>query len=362
MTTDFGPTPAPEPGHSATVANRLVPSLVPWPNVGERISAAADHAGCSRESGVSVVVGESVVVRWLPDPVPPAHPSVRMVEHLAAVGFPDMPRYFGREVVDGSVVAILTEYVSGAVDGGLWYSELLSAELDAGRSIETVTTASRLGAMTARLHQALATPSPVLPLPVGWHGGAREAQRGRTLLRHALESTSGATGFGLATRADRIRASLGAVEGATAMDVQPVHGNLHVGQLLRTGAVIMITGFGAEDAVDPSDVDDHESGEDDDPDRSDGRRTPMADLASLVQSVDQLGRRVARRRSEPGEHIADIMTEANDALVAAYRRALPVDAELLLALRTTVELEILERAAGGPEQADAAEALFALYP
>lgn len=350
----------PEPGQSASVANRLVPSLVPWPAAGERILGDDDHAGATGESGVSVVVGDSVVVRWLPAPVPLPHTSVRMVEHLAAVGFPDMPRYFGREVVDGSVVAILTEHVRGAVDGALWYSELLTTELDAGRSIETVTTASRLGAMTARLHQALATPSPVLPLPVGWHGAVREARRGRTSLRHALESTSGATGFELATRADRIRAALDAVGDATTVDVQPVHGDLHVGQLLRTGAVIMITGFGTNGSAFQFDPDD-EHHEDDDHDRSDVRRTPMADLASLVQSVDHLGRSVGRRRPELAEHIAEIMTEANDALIASYRRALPVDHQLLLALRTVVELECLEQTDERHAPA-AADALFALYP
>ncbi|MDP9463031.1 MAG: aminoglycoside phosphotransferase, partial [Actinomycetota bacterium] len=47
------------------------------------------------QTNLSVVVDESVVVKWLRPPVPAPHPGVQLIRHLAAAGFEEMPAFLG---------------------------------------------------------------------------------------------------------------------------------------------------------------------------------------------------------------------------------------------------------------------------
>ncbi len=115
--------------------------------------------------------------------------------------------------------------------------------------------------LTARLHRAFATPSSVIPLPVGW------ATAGHELAREASASTA----MPASVAAD----VLAGVDRDRPVDVQHVHGDLHVGRLLRARDSIVVTGFGAGVPADG--------------DPSAALRSPMVDLAMLAHSV----RRVA---------------------------------------------------------------------
>jgi maltokinase len=329
------PTPAAPiviaPGDSAAVANRLAPGLVPSPFAVER-PITVD------QTNHSVVVAEAAVVKWLRPPRPDPHRGARLMTHLAEVGFVDMPAFLGAHVVDGMVVALVTAYLDGARDGWEWYVDLMTEELDGVGPARSVSVGARLGSLAARLHQALATRSSVIDQPVGWSDASVEHRRGVALLDEALAVTGGEAGARLEARADRIRADLDVLAGAGPLEVQHVHGDLHVGQVLRRHDDLVVTDFDGTPVGVGGD--------------GDGvLRTPLVDLASLVQSVDHVGRIVARRRPELAGAASETAAEAVAAVIAAYGRAGPVDHvhrvdhAVLDALRTTQELHELVYAA-----------------
>lgn len=333
----------PEPGDSAALAHRLIPDLVPTADATER-PITVD------QSNFSVVVAECVVVKWLQPPVPLPHPGVQMLEHLAAVGFTEMAPFHGSEVVDGDVVALLSGLVAGATDGWQWYVDAFTAELDGSGPVETVAVAERLGAMTARLHAAMVTSSDVFPAPVTTVPLHDEWERGCDLLVSARRLVRGDPKVRLDERAERIRATIDELTDHDPVPGHRIHGDLHVGQVLRSGATMVVTDFDGDPLADA-------------PARH-RRRSPMVDLASLVQSVDHVGRVVGYRHRAMVGPADELVTEAAAALVGAYRRIRSVDDAVLRPLRTIQELHehvyaatMLPRWGYVPDQA-----LAAMYP
>ena len=300
-------------GISADLAHRFAPSLVA-PDALER-QIAVDQAN------VSVVVGEAVVVTWLRRPVPAPHRAVTLMEHLAEVGFVETPPLLGAHHVDGKVTAILTGYLPESLDGWDWYVDFLTSELDDGGGVRSVGIAARLGSLAARLHLALATPTRVLPLPVGWASAAAEHARAVALCDAALAMTEGEAGARLRARAARIRAAIDTLVTVGEVDVQHIHGDLHVGQVLRSRGALFLTDFDGNPVTAGSPM-----------------RSTMVDLASLVQSVDHVGRVVAKRRPDLSDGVESFLVDALPTLITAYGKAAPVHDGLLAALRTVQEL------------------------
>lgn len=329
----------PPPGASAAVARRFVP---------RRVQRGSERLIEADQTNLSIVVDEEVVVKWLRPPVPAPHPGVRAMAHLAANGFVDMPAFHGHVDVDGSVTAIVTEYVAGSVDGWEWYVAEFLAVVDGTGSVATVrTSAIQLGELAARLHVALATPSDVMPSPIGSMTVGSEAERGRRLLDEALTATSGSAGERLRSRAQRIAAAVAELPAHRDTTTQPVHGDLHVGQVLRSSTRMVLTDFDGNPMLEPE-----------------ARHRPrpaVADVASLVQSIDHVGRVAARRRGDVEAGLVDpavtetvetLIGQAIDDCLAAYRNALAFermghlfDDALLWPLRVVQELHELVYAA-----------------
>jgi maltokinase len=305
-------------GLSARVAHRLAPDVV--------AADAPERPLAVDEGYVSVVVGEAVVVKWLQPPAPAPHRAVMLMEHLAEVGFVETPPLHGADVVDGNTVAIVTGYLPESYDGWTWYVDLLTTELDGGGDIRAVGIAARLGSLAARLHHALATPTRVLPLPVEWADASAEHARGCTLLDAALSLTAGEAGVRLRQREGRIRATIDTLADFGDVDVQHIHGDLHVGQVLRSRDALLVTDFdGSPVTACPG----RPGG---------GMRSAMVDLASLAQSVDHVGRVVAKRRPDLAYAVDEFLAEAVPTVISSYARAAAVDERLLDALRTVQEL------------------------
>ena len=154
-----------------------------------------------------------------------------------------------------------------------------------------------------------------------------EYARGVALLADALACTSGLEGDRLAVRADRIRIAIDALAGLGDVPIQHIHGDLHLGQLLRSATVLVVNDFDGNPVAAPSER--HRM------------RTTMADLASLIQSVDHVGRIVERRRPEHTEAIEAFIAAATAQVQSAYAQVRPLragDEILLAALRTIQEL------------------------
>ena len=303
----------------------------------------------------SVVVGESVVVKWLRSPSPPPHRGAQLLAHLTAVGFAEMPPYLGAPEVDGNVIAVVTGYLPGSTDGWEWYVDELTAGFERGDTTVAIETAAHIGALAARLHRALSRPSTIVPAPCRRATTEAEHRRGTRLLDEAVRVTPGAAGERLATRITSLRGDLDLLDASGAIDIQPIHGDLHVGQLLRDGTGrIAVTDFDGDPVSPPGEPD------------SDGveRRSAMVDLASLVQSVDHVARVVAHWRPDLGDQVRPFVAAATTGVVEGYAEMAPVEHRLLKALRAIQELhELVYAAHVRPRWRYAPDAALAtLYP
>jgi maltokinase len=157
---------------------------------------------------------------------------------------------------------------------------------------------------------------------------AGEFARGSRLLSEVRRLTAGEAGERVELIADRIVADVGVLAAVGDVAVQPVHGDLHVGQMLRSGGAIVVTDFDG-DPVSTAPRDPADGVE---------RRSAMVDLAALVQSVDHVARIVAKRRPDLAAPLDDFVVAATVAVVDAYAAIAPVDLHLLRPLRVVQEL------------------------
>jgi maltokinase len=282
------------------------------------------------QSNESVVVGERAVVkRWVwmaPDNPRP----IVLPEHLVVAGFTEMPVPLGHAVwhhgAGVAPIASVATYLPDARDGWDWYVDLVDRSID-DLSVDAVEPAAALGALTARLHVALATPTRVLPSPsaaahqddvAGWR---RDAERD---LDAALTSIDGEEGRRLHEQERAIRAAINRLPIRQTTTI-PIHGDLHVGQFLRW-----------RDGLAVSDLDGDPLG------LGGLSGSPAKDVAGLVQSLDHVGRIVERRR---GVSISGWVNDAVGQCLRAYREELAdrgagslFDEEFLAPLRVAQEL------------------------
>jgi maltokinase len=284
------------------------------------LGAGASVAGVERQvstdqANLSVAVDERYIVKWFHDPLDRS--ALAVVELLAKRGFAHMPQWVGAIEERGRVVAVVTELVAGATDGWQWYVDDVLAWIDGSLALDgLVDTASRMGAITAELHDALVTEPPT----VGSLGPSRQWAMDRRQV--ALEQTTGAPGERLRARIGQIDAALAVLGSIDPVPVQLVHGDLHAGQFLRDGDRLLLTDFDG----DPLDA---RAGRVD--------LLPVErDVAALLQSIDHIGRIAEKRR--PGTNVTAFIEPAIAAAHDAYCAARPIDEPLTFALRVAQEL------------------------
>ena len=300
-------------GESARVASQLLGRAL----VGER-AITVD------QSNHSVVVGEladdSVVVKWLQPPVLSPHPGVQLLRHLASRGFTEMPRYIGCEERDELVVATVSDFVPGAQDGWDWFVDDFAACVR-GESTRAgvLEWARRLGGLTGRLHTALADMQPTIVAARTYHVAAIER------LDDALRVLDGELGARLHALVPAVHVALSALDSGALLAAHRIHGDLHAGQFLRAGDQLLVTDF------------------DGNPLANNAARllpqSPLLDVASMLQSIDHVGRIVVKRRHP--DRLAEVESLVDDAVAAAlasYREIHSVADELLHALRVAQEL------------------------
>ena len=319
----------PLPGESAAIARRFAPHLIA-DDAARGAAQATERPITVDQTNYSVVVGEAVVVKWLATPVRQPHPGTQLLAHLRSVGFTGMPAFHGELIEDGTVHAIVTGFVDGALDGWDWcVDELEQSLLNDPQLTRPLQSVERIATMTADLHRALATPSAVIPDPVGQADLVIEADRGDALFAEALHEVGGDAAALVAAHRVVIAEALQRLRAAAPGTVHPIHGDLHVGQVLRAGDTLVFNDFDG----DPVAAAEHRV----------LRRSPLIDLAALVQSFDHVGRIVVRRRLPDMQAAVDrYIRMAYEAACAAYGAALgmnPATVESqLYALRIVQEL------------------------
>ena len=280
----------------------------------------------------SVIVDERVIVKWFVPPVPVPHIGTRLVEHLTEVGFPHMPSFRGVEVVDGAVRAIMTDFVPGSTDGWEWcVDEMLDVVGGQIADEVFVSSARGLGSLTAALHGALATPSTVIREPVRRSAVAPLHSRAVALLTDAEIVGSDAARRVVQERRPEIESVIDGLGEMEETIVQPIHADLHVGQILRAGPSFFVVDFDGNPLVGGGPTDSF---------------APAAvDVASLLQSIDHVGRVATRRRRSHRDSIETLVEAATSAALSSYLDGLRAmdrselfDPQLLAPLRAVQEL------------------------
>ncbi|MGZ4604302.1 MAG: hypothetical protein ACXV0U_11990 [Kineosporiaceae bacterium] len=315
----------------------------------------------------TVVVGERVVVAWTRRTMDAAHPGTLTMQHLAARDFMGVPELYGllmwRTPGGHEVpVAAATRYLPRARDGWSWAGELVDVAAGlaaapapvgtppAGLDLSAAELPGRLGRLVAKLHLALATPSAVSPAPVEtadanalleWHAETRSevASASKLLLTRPRRDAGGLDPQELPRlleRVDRLERLAADVRARRArVLVQRVHGDLHIGRVLRWTRGLAVVGFDAEPPFDPPPYDHSIS----------GMQPAARDLARLLASLAEVARRAAGRPGMPADAPWAWYRAAREQVLGAYRTALGAeDRSELLDGRLLVAFEAAEHA------------------
>jgi len=285
--------------------------------------AFGEEAVTVDQTNESVVVGSLAVVKWIVRPTVGEHPAPHRLALLTAAGFRGMPRPWGLLLWhdpttagdEPALLASVAELAPAAQDGWDWAVEdgraVARGELLAPYDLVP---ALSLGGLCADLHLALAAAGSrpaTADEASSWHTAAVAA------LDEAIELAAGTEGSASSLLPGRHRAAgllKGLAEGA-GTPLIPVHGDLHVGQVLRSESATaersryLLTDFDGSPVLASSE-----------------RLAPMPaalDVAGMTQSIDHVGRVVVRRT--PDVDASVVMSWARRAQASfldTYRRGL----------------------------------------
>lgn len=265
--------------------------------------AEVERAITVDQTNESVVVGDRAVVKWtfLADEGP--HPAPSLLSLLDAAGFTGTPTPWGAVAWHGRLLALVVDYVPGAVDGWTWaVDDIRTLDLD-----RAAASGQEVGALVAGFHRSLSSTSRPAT-------GAEVASWRRGALRDLDRALEVSTSPVLRAHAGDARSLLG-VEHRGDVLVQRVHGDLHVGQVLRSPDRTVLTDFDGNPVV-PA------------PERV--REQPVAlDVAGMAQSFTHAGLVVRKHHPElDPARVEAVAATARQAFLTAYG---DVDLDLLRA-------------------------------
>ncbi len=340
----------PEAAVAAALVCRPAPAMPPG-GPGPEGDLGAD------QSHTSVVLGTDVLLKAYRRLHPGLNPDLEMTAFLSEqADFGAVPPLAGFaelvEVEHGtSTVAMAQQFVSDGADAFESIAETLTAWLLAPGevSLEYATQiAADMGALTAGLHVAvMADPAghglpEMAPRPATREELRDWAARAHQNLGRALDVAPDDHGAAatLRTLAPRIEATLTLLDALpTVPEVVRAHGDLHLGQVLVASDGFRIIDFEGEPL---STVEERRA-----------HRHPLRDVASMLRSIDHVGRsagrRAERRHGGPLDHtgvdLPGWLSRSRERFLEGYRAALlesritpGLDPDLLFALEVDKEL------------------------
>ncbi|GAA4510175.1 hypothetical protein GCM10023096_14610 [Nonomuraea ferruginea] len=254
------------------------------------VPAERDFGAHVDQTNYSVVVGERVVVKWLTPPVPLPHSALDVLPHLARTGFPHTAPPYAALLAGSRLLALVTGYLPDATDGWTWCVD--DAE------VGDTAFAPILGALAADLHLTLAT----LPGDSGGVAPRDHRPRAEDALGEALALTGGPDGAWLETVAGRLRAELAPLASTGRTPLIRIHGDLHVGQILRWRDGYAVIDFDGNPTVSEADP----------------YQPAARDVAQLTTSIEHVAQVAVKRRDLPAERAARWAAEARALMLAAY--------------------------------------------
>ncbi len=269
------------------------------------------------QTNESVVVGERAVVKWairLPRPgVRGTQPAGDRLAVLMAEDFTGTPRPWGllhHAGDDGKLLlASVAEFLPHAQDGWAWAVDDVRRLARGEISRDAALAPPRLlGELIAQLHVALASvgSSRANGLLV-----ARWESRAYDDLDEAVRVVDGPEGQRLRSRSGRIAYAFTAFARCAGTPLIHVHGDLHVGQVLRHGdpPQYAVTDFDGNPVIPPQE-------------RSDQQPAAL-DIAGMLASLDHVGRVVIHRTEDvDAEVVRRWISDAQAEFLDSYRGAL----------------------------------------
>jgi trehalose synthase-fused probable maltokinase len=298
------------------------------PALAELLPGGADEAGgldervqAVEQSNSSAVLGDRLFLKVYRLLEPGTNPEVEVSAFLTAVGFPHAPALAGAitylpDEGEPCAAGMLQAFLPARGDGWRWVLGRLAAGPDGAG--EAVADATQIGGITAELHAALASrpDAPGFPARLAtldelaaWRASA-EAQ-----LQGAIEALTGDSRARLEAVAPTIAERLAAIQDADTARATRIHGDYHLGQLLRTERGFAVIDFEGEPAR-PL------------PERRQPA-SPLRDVAGMLRSLDYAAR-TAQRGGAIGFEPDAWLSEARAAFLSAYG-GLPPGGERLLA-------------------------------
>ncbi len=303
------------------LVNGLGAPLAPYPG--------AERALAVDQTNDSVVVGDQVLVKWQVGASESPAVAPLILEHLRAVGFTATTACRATVHWGELLVAQVLDFLPGAKDGWDWMADDLVTALAAGVERD-LTWPAVVGQLLGGFHTAMATPSAVLPEPVVEVpdlGPLATYFGGLLATGDALDPQMRAA---LGPWRPRHEAALDVVRAARVVPALRIHGDAHVGQVLRWQGGLALGDFDGNPLL---------------PAAHRANPGPTAyDVASMLRALDHVARVAARRVPSATSRLRVWSGSAGSAFLDAYRATGPVrqlDDRLLAAF---ADLSVLHEA------------------
>lgn len=300
--------------YDAMIDPDLVPVILEQVAPGA-VANPSTRALAVEQSNTSVIVGEQAVLKLFRRIHDGPNPDAEVVDALAAVGFHAIPQPLGTWRRDGRDLAVARAFLPGSADG--WHLAMTSLRDLYDRRLPPEESggdfgpdAGRLGGLVAQLHVALAAAFGTAPGdPKAW----------AAFLADGLAELDGLDDFdpSLADEAHARYVRLGAV--ADPGPALRVHGDLHLGQLLRNDDGWYVLDFEGEPRI-----------------PLDERRapsSPLRDVAGMLRSFHYASEAALLERHEPpDEQLVELAgaweDRAANSFLAGYLNEPGIDALL----------------------------------
>ena len=277
-------------GDGATEALLCLHELSPTSNFSLKLWHRQELQG-ERAIGVdqteeSIIIGERAIAKWFTHINPSANSSLPRIEALRAAGFTAMPTpWLSLEWKEprskgAKLVAFISDFLPGTRDGWEWATQDLEKYLQGNSTLEGSTDfATEVAALITQMHCAFINS---VSGPSGQTDVALWLSEFSANLSQAQKVTSDECGQRLHIAASKIRDWLSALTISEFPTLTLIHGDLHIGQILRSeSGIYSIIDF------------------DGNPTEHKGATLNLEplvkDLAGMLQSIDHVGRVVAKR-------------------------------------------------------------------
>lgn len=306
---------APHDGTSEALLDVLAQQSGSWTSGSFTVrSWTARRAVGERAIGVdqtneSVIVGDTAVVKWATHLQDGPHPAPSRIAVLRDAGFTGMSAPWGLVTWhppdrEATLAVYVDEYLPGAVDGWTWAVELMTAAASSGDLEPLTAAANDVGALIAQLHVALSSTQSTSSTEAAcrWHRSALH------ILEKACALTDSRSGQILRSHRDEVSAELGCLKDMFDVSVIDGHGDLHVGQVLRSSGRFVVTDFDGNPVLPSSQ-----------------RVLPIpavVDVAGMAQSLAHVAVVAAKYTVLAPEELAAVDTAARSSFLDAYAHRL----------------------------------------